>query len=268
MWGFSFVKKFMTKLGLALGSGGARGYAHIGVIKALNEEGWNPEIITGSSIGALVGVLYGYYGEIKKVEEVMLDSYSWEALEMMRVSRSGVMSGRKVRSFLEEFIGDVRLEDLKIPVGVVVTDFYTNEPVLIKKGKASEAVQGSIAFPLFIEPLKVGKRIFWDGGISSQVPTEAARQMNATTVIGVNLNKVPEETPNIDKMSAYAIGVKAIRALQYNMTKISLQEADIEISPILNPTTLLGFGTLIKKGKGKEIIKKGYEEAKKVLKDE
>lgn len=257
----------MSKLGLALGSGGARGYAHIGVLKALQEKKWEPEIITGSSIGALIAVLYGYHKDVAKVEKIMLDSYSREMLTVMKISKSGLMSSEKLRNFLEKFIGDINLEDLKIPVGVVVTDFYSNEPVLIRKGKASKAVQGSIAFPLFIGPLQSKGRVFWDGGLSNPVPAGAARQMGATTVIGVNLNKVPEKTSPIEKLNSYSIGIKAIMALQYNMTKISLPDIDIEISPALDLTKVLSFRTLIQKGKGKKIIEKGYKEAKKVLKN-
>ncbi|MGM0439172.1 MAG: patatin-like phospholipase family protein [Patescibacteria group bacterium] len=257
----------MEKLGLALGSGGARGYAHIGAIKALTEEGWNPDIITGSSIGSLIGVLYGYYESVEKVEEVMLDSYWREALEMTGISRGGVMSAEKVQKFFEGLVGDARLEDLSIPVGVVATDFHTAEAVLIKKGKASQAMQASSAFPLFIEPLRTKNRVLWDGGLSSQVPTGAARQMGATRIIGVNLNGKIGKTKEYEEMNPYAIGRKAIESLQHHMTRMSMQEADIKITPKLDSTILLGFGTLVKKDEGKRLINQGYEEAKRIIKE-
>ncbi len=257
----------MSKIGLALGSGGARGYAHIGAIKALIEEEWNPEIITGSSIGALIGVLYSYYEDIEKVKEVMLDSYWREALKMTKPSRGGVLSAKKVQLFIEKFIGSVDLEDLKISMGVMVTDFETSKPILIRKGKASKAVQASIAFPLVVEPLKTKNRIFWDGGLSSQVPVEAARQMGANMVLGVSLNNTPEDSASFKDLHTYALGVKAIRALQHHMTRISMDQADIKISPDLGSTVLLGFGTLIKKNEGKKIINKGYKETKKIIED-
>lgn len=260
------IINFMTKIGLALGSGGARGYAHIGAIKALEEAGWNPDLITGSSIGALIGVLYCYYGDIEKVEEIMLDSYWQEAIKMLRPSlKSGVMSAEKVQKFLEEFIGQIDLEDLPLPLGVLVTDFQTSERVLIRRGSASKAVQASMAFPFFIEPLKVKNRVFWDGGLSSQVPTGAARQMGAERVIGVNLNSTPEKTLPFEELNSYEVAVKAIKALQYHMTRVSMREADINISPRLDPTVLLGFGTLVKKNEGRKIIERGYREAKKVI---
>ncbi len=255
----------MIKNGLALGSGGARGYAHIGVLKALIEHNWRLDLITGSSIGALVGVLYSYYGSAEKLEEVMLDSYWREALEMTGISRGGVMSAEKVQKFIEKFIGDLRLEDLNLPVGVVTTDFDTSETVLIRKGRASRAVQASIAFPLFMEPLQFNGRVFWDGGLSSQIPAKAARQMGATRVIGVNLNKKLGKESPYDEMTPYSVGRRAIETLQHQMTKISMEEVDVKITPDLDSTVLLGVGTLIKKDEGKEIIKKGYEEAKKVI---
>lgn len=257
-----------TKIGLALGSGGARGYAHIGVLKALKEKNWPVDFITGSSIGALIGVLYSYYGEVEEVEEMMLGSYWKDSIKMMTPSiKSGVISGKKIRAFLEEFIGPVNLKDLKIPTGIVATDFNNSESVLITGGRASDAVHASLAFPLFIEPYRKGEKTLWDGGLADQVPTEAARKMGAERIIGVNLNSLPEKTPSYDKMNTYTIAIKAIRSLQYQMTKKSMQEADIEIAPELEPTVLLGFTTLIKKGEGKEIIKRGYLEAKKVIEE-
>jgi len=252
---------------LALGSGGARGYAHIGVLKALKEENLKIDLITGSSIGALIGVLYSHYESVGKVEEVLLESYWREVAGMVRPSKSGMISAKKVQEFLREFIGDVKLEDLDLPVGVIATDFHSSESVLIRKGSAIEAVQASIAFPLFIEPLKLNGKTLWDGGLSSQVPTEAARKMGATRVIGVNLNETLEKTPPYEEMNSYGIGRKAITTLQYHMTRMSMEGADIKISPNLDPTKLLGFETLVKKDEGKEIIKKGYEKAKEVIKD-
>ncbi len=262
------AKSNMENIGLALGSGGARGYAHIGAIRALIEEGWKPDLITGSSIGALIGVLYSFYGDIDEVETVMLDSYWREVFGMVRPSlKSGVVPSEKIQGFLNRFIEDVALEELSIPVGIIATDFHTSQAVLIKKGSATQAVHASIAFPLFIEPLKVKNRILWDGGLASQVPTEAARQMGATRIIGVNLNSTPEKTPSIEELNPYTVGVKAIRSLQYHMTRVSMEGADIDISPELDPTTLLGFGMLVKKDEGKEIIEKGYREAKKIIKE-
>lgn len=257
----------MTKIGLALGSGGARGYAHIGAIRALLEEGWEPEVITGSSIGALVGAFYSYYQDIDEVEKVMLDSYWRDIFDMFKPSlTSGVLSGEKVQGFLEEFIGDVDLDDLETPVGVVATDFDSNRPVLIKKGKASKAIQASIAFPFFIEPLQVNGKTLWDGGLSRQVPTLSARQMGANRIVGIDLNSTPESSKPYNKLNAYGIGIKAIRSLQFQMTRMSMNEADVKISPELDATVLLGVGTLVKKGEGKKIIERGYKETKKEIK--
>ena len=257
----------MKKIGLALGSGGARGYAHIGALKALTEEGWNPDIITGSSIGALVGVLYAHYQSVEKLEEVMLASHWRSALHMTGPSRGGMLSSEKVQKFFEELIGSVKLEELSVPVGVVATDFHSSQAVLIKKGRASRAVQASVAFPLFIEPLETEDGLLWDGGLSSQVPGKEARDMGADRVIGVNLNGRVGKKEEYRKMNPYAIGRKAIEALQHHMTKVSMEDVDIDISPELDSTILLGVGTLVKEGEGKEIIDSGYRETKKIIKD-
>ena len=257
----------MEKLGLALGSGGARGYAHIGAIKALQEHNLEPDIITGSSIGSLIGVLYSYYRSAEKIEEILLASHWRDALGMAGISRGGVFSAEKVEKFFGNFINDARLEELPIPVGVVATDFHTANTVLIKKGDAAQAMQASAAFPLFIEPLKVGDKVLWDGGLSSQVPAEAARRMGATKVIGVNLNKSFGNSKDYDSLNPYAIGRRAIETLQYHMTEMSMINVDIEISPDLGSTHFLGVGTLIKKDEGKEVIKAGYKETKKAIKE-
>lgn len=258
-------KQSMKKLGLALGSGGARGYAHIGTIKALQENNLEPDVITGSSIGALIGVLYSYHGSAEKVEKIMLDSHWRDALQMTGISKGGVLSAEKVQKFFNNFVEAVNLEDLSVPVGVVATDFHSAESVLITEGDAASAMQASAAFPFFIEPLKTDERVLWDGGLSTQVPVKAARDMGATRVIGVNLNKSFGNSVSYEDSNPYVIGRRAIECLQYHMTKTDMQEADISISPDLSSTKFLGFGTLVRKDEGREIIEKGYNEAKRII---
>lgn len=255
----------MTKLGLVLGSGGARGYAHVGVLKAIEEKGLEIDVITGSSIGALVGVLYSHYQSTDKLEEILLDSYWREMAGLVRPSKGGVISSEKAQEFLKEFVGDTDLEDLPHDVGVVATDFKSSESVHIRKGKAFKALQASVAFPFFMEPFQEEGRVLWDGGLSNQVPIDLAREMGADRIIGVSLLNRADNGRSYENMNPYSLGVKAINTVQHNTTKMALREADFVIEPPVEATVFLGVGTLVKRDRGKKMIENGYQRAKEVL---
>jgi len=184
-------KKKELKIGLALGSGAARGLAHIGVLKVLIEEGIPIDYISGSSMGALVGAYFASKGEVTTLEEMVL-GIDWRKLArlidpnlifMLR----GLIHGQKIKELLQVIIGDVEFKDLKIPLAIVATDTNTGEEVIIKEGSVIEAVRASISMPAIFMPVKYGRRFLIDGGVVNPVPAGVVRNMGATFVIACNV---------------------------------------------------------------------------------
>ena len=196
-----FLKKKKFKIGLALGSGAARGLAHIGVIKALKEKNIPIDMIAGSSMGALVGACYARNGEIADFEEMIL-TIDWKRLIQLADPNlallfKGVIHGKKVKELLKTIIGDVAFKDLKVPLGVVATDVNTGQEVVIKEGSVIEAVRASISMPAIFTPVKFStsggnNRFLMDGGIVNPVPVSVAKGMGATFVIASNVTRNPQ----------------------------------------------------------------------------
>jgi len=218
------------KIGLALGSGGPRGMAHIGVIKVLKEAGIPIDYIAGSSVGAVVGGLYSVFQEVEAVEKVAL-SLSWmETISLMDISaRQGVIKGDKIVKYLQELIGSVDISELKIPLSVMATDLSTGKAVFMDKGDLVEAIRASISIPLVLKPLESDGRILADGGLSSPVPVETVKKMGADIVIAVNIEgdlfdyrRQPKQTLTIARTS--------IDALRYHLAKKEAEEADVVIT--------------------------------------
>jgi len=194
-----FFKK--KKIGLALGSGAARGLAHIGVLKALTEEGISIDYISGSSIGALVGAYFASKGEVATLEEMIL-GIDWKKLARLIDPNlvfmlKGLIHGQKIKELLQVIIGDVEFKDLKIPLAVVATDTNTGEEVVIKEGSVIEAVRASISMPAIFMPVKYGRRFLIDGGVVNPVPAGVVRNMGATFVIACNVIRKLKRNKNM-----------------------------------------------------------------------
>ena len=177
------------KIGLALGSGSARGWAHIGVIEALQEEGIDIDVVAGTSIGALVGAVFAA-GKIKEFKGVILD-FDWKRLlSMLDVvfPRTGLLDGKKVAEFVRNYVEDRDIEDFILPFCAVCTDLRTGEEIRIFQGGVIEAVRASIAVPGIFTPVIIGEKYLVDGGLVNPVPVSVARQMGSDIVIAVDLN--------------------------------------------------------------------------------
>lgn len=175
-------------VGLALGSGSARGWAHFGVLRALEDAGLRPDIICGSSIGALVGASYAA-GEMQRFEEWVLGLGMRKVFGFMDFNiAGGMLKGEKLISFWREHFVDSAIEDLKIPFGAVATDLHSGAEVWLRKGSIADAVRASIALPGLFTPVQREGRLLVDGGIVNPVPASLARAMGADIVIAVDLN--------------------------------------------------------------------------------
>lgn len=178
------------KLGLALGSGAARGMAHIGVLRALEEEGLKPDIVVGTSIGALVGGMYAA-GKLEDFTEIAL-GLNWKetARYLAEVSfpRSGLLEGSKITELLTEIVGKKKLEDLQILFRSVTTNILSGEEVVIQEGELVKAIRASIAVPGVFTPARYGEAFLVDGGMVNPVPVNICRNLGAQRVIAVDLN--------------------------------------------------------------------------------
>ncbi len=177
------------KIGLALGSGSARGWAHVGVIEALAERGIEPQVVAGTSIGALVGAAH-VSGNLQRLHEWLLTLTRMDVISLMDPSwlGGGLIEGEKLFDFFRDYMRDGRIEDLDIPFGAVATELENGREVWLREGLLSEAVRASIALPGLFTPAKLDGKWYIDGGLVNPVPVSLCRAMGADVVIAVNLN--------------------------------------------------------------------------------
>ncbi len=188
------------KVGLALGSGSARGLAHIGVIRALEEAGIKIDYVAGTSIGALIGSVYAS-GKLDALEKVYL-GFDWKKVAYffdVTFPKSGLIDGKKVSDFVREYIHAEEIEHLLLPFRAVAADIYTGEEVILDQGDVIEAVRASISVPGIFTPVRKNGQVLVDGGLVNPVPVSTARAMGADFIIAVDLNhdiiagKAPEK---------------------------------------------------------------------------
>lgn len=184
------------KIGLALGSGGARGAAHTGVLKVLEAENIPVSMVAGSSIGSLVGAAMAVGIPVEEVEE------EWLATGARRVFRSflptfpraGLSSGNELKKLLKQLLGDVCIEDLTMPYAAVTCDIDTGQSVVLTQGSLVDAVRASTAIPGIFHPVRLGERLLVDGGLVDPVPINACRNLGADFVIAVDITPKPKRT--------------------------------------------------------------------------
>ena len=225
------VAKRPPKFGLALGGGAARGFAHVGVIQVLEEAGLKPDLVVGTSAGSLVAAFYasGKNGaQLQQLSETMDEATitDWTVPLLGR----GMMRGDALARYVNSKTGNLLIEDLKIPLGIVATDLRTGAGVLFQRGDLGTAVRASSAVPSVFEPVRIGNREFVDGGLVSPVPVRYAKQMGAEFILAVDISSPPESGKTGDMfqilMQTFTIMGKSINAFE-------LREADLVLRPAL-----------------------------------
>lgn len=223
------AKSKRPKIGLALGSGGSRGLAHIGVIKALEENNIPIDFIAGTSIGAMAGGFYAAGLGVKKMENIVLE-INWRRMFSLVDPRlkQGLITGEKVKTFIEGYVDGKRIEDCKIPFVAVATDLKTGEIVVLNKGEMAQAIRASISIPLVFKPVEIDGRMLADGGLSAPVPVEIVRAMGADIVIAVNLDKHYHDENW--KPGWYDIANDSLNILRHHLALSNVSTADIVIN--------------------------------------
>ena len=221
------------KIGLALGGGAARGFAHIGVIKALESQGIQADIVTGTSAGSVVGALYAAGNNGFALQKMAFDmdeaAISDWALPLFGKS-SGVLKGEALQSYVNKAVGGLPLEKLKIPFGVVATDLKNGQPILFQRGNTGMAVRASSAVPGVFQPVTISGHTYVDGGLVAPVPVRFARDMGADFIIAVNISS---QTDTQKAISSMEVLMQTFAIMGQRINQFELKDADVVIQPSL-----------------------------------
>lgn len=222
-----------VRIGLALGGGAARGFAHIGVIKALESQGIDADIVAGTSAGSLVGAMYAAGNDgfaLQKLALAMDEAAisDWSVPFFAKVS--GVLKGEGVQNYVNKALGNLPIEKFKIPFGAVATDLKTGQPILFQRGNAGVAVRASSAVPGVFQSVKIGDHYYVDGGLVAPVPVRFARQMGADFVIAVNISAQPEAQASA---SSVDVLLQTFAIMGQTINQYELKDADIVLQPVL-----------------------------------
>ena len=221
------------KIGLALGGGAARGFAHIGVIKALEAQGIYPDIVVGTSAGSVVGALYAAGNNGFALQRVAMEmdeaSISDWALPLFG-KVSGVLKGEALQNYVNKAVRNVPIEKLKIAFGAVATDLNSGQPILFQRGNTGQAVRASSAVPSVFQPVRIGTHSYVDGGLVAPVPVRFAREMGADFIIAVNIST---QTDAQATLSSLEVLMQTFSIMGQRLNHYELKDADVVIAPSL-----------------------------------
>ncbi len=227
------------RLGLALGGGAARGFAHVGVIQVLEEAGIKPDLVVGTSAGSLVGALYasGKNGAQLLTVATTMEEAAFTDWTLPFVSR-GMFRGEALARYVSTQLGGRKIQDLPMPLGIVATDLNSGEGVLFQRGDTATAVRASSAVPAVFMPVKIGAREYVDGGLVSPVPVRYARQMGAEVVLAVDISADPEGNQASDSLQ---ILLQTTAIMGKSINHFELQDANVVVRPRLNDVGSANF---------------------------
>ena len=217
---------FNTKVGLALGGGGAKGVAHIGVLHALEEARVKPDYIAGTSVGAMVAAMYAFNININTIANIARD-LTLAQITTFKLNKTGFFTADPLKEILIEYLGEVNIEDASIPLSIVATDLTSGEEVIFTEGPLADAVCASASIPGVYIPMRLNDRILVDGGIVQNVPIRPLKSMGAGVIIASQLGGVRayEEPKNVLDVMRNAFDI----ALSQR-TKQEVKQADLLIA--------------------------------------
>lgn len=215
-------------IGLALGGGFARGYSHLGVLRVLEEERIPVACIAGSSIGSILAAAYASGTPLARIIDKCRE-IRFRDFARWRVSRFGLASNERLGALVQRFFDSRQFEELLIPTAIVATDLATGDPVIFRQGNLADAIRASCAFPGLFEPIQLGTRYLADGGLVAPVPTLAARELGAQTVVGISvgLHDGQRGAPS----NIFQVVSRAVSAAQKHQLESWERHADIVLRP-------------------------------------
>ena len=214
---------------LVLGSGGARGYAHIGVIQVLEQQGIHPDFIVGTSAGSIVGSIYASGKTASELRDIALTMKANDVRDV-KLDMKGFFDGKKVENYVNQQVNNIPLELLKTPMYVVATELKEGKKVVFNYGNTGQAVRASVSIPSMFVPTKIGEDEYVDGGLVSPVPVNVARDLGADIVIAVDILAQPVHT---ETSNVWGLFNQNINIMQNHLAREELKHADVVIQPDL-----------------------------------
>ena len=234
------IPKQPPKIGLALGGGAARGFAHIGVIQVLEEAGIRPSLVVGTSAGSVVAAFYasGKTGaQLQQVAETMEEATftDWT----LPIFSRGMLRGEALGRYVSAQVNARLIERMPMSLGIVATDLHSGQGMLFQRGDTATAVRASSAVPALFQPVKIAGRDYVDGGLVSPVPVRYARQMGAELIIAVDISSPPEANAASDTLQ---ILLQTFSIMGKSINDFELREADVVVRPLLAAVASSDFG--------------------------
>jgi len=225
------VPKKPPKIGLALGGGAARGFAHIGVLQVLEEEGIKPSLVVGTSAGSLVAAFYasGKTGSQLTWLAESMDESQLTDWTLPWVGR-GMLRGEALGKYVNSQLNGLKIEDMKVPLGIVATDLQTGDGILFRRGDVATAVRASSAVPSVFEPVRIGGKDYVDGGLVSPVPVRYAKQMGAEYIIAVDISSRPEDAKTTD---IFKVLMQTFSIMGKSISQLEMAQAEVVVRPAL-----------------------------------
>ena len=226
-------------IGLALGGGFARGFAHLGVLKVFEQHHIRVSHIAGTSVGSVFGAAYASGSPL---ERILATSRTIRFRDIARwsVSRLGLASNHRLADIIERVFDSKQFEDMRIPLAVVATDLASGDPVVFRQGPLVEAIRASCAYPGLFEPIQLGTRWLADGGLVAPVPTQAVRQLGARLVVGVSVST--QDASRIAPKNVFQVVARAVSAAQKHQLDTWERHADLVIRPDVQGLSWDDFG--------------------------
>ncbi len=251
------VPKRPPKLGLALGGGAARGFAHIGVIQVLEEAGIRPDLVVGTSAGSLVAALYAHGKTGAELANLALTMDEGTITDWAFPGR-GLIRGDALARYVREQTGNKPIEQMKMRLGIVATDLDSGAGVLFERGDTGQAVRASSSVPAVFQPVKIGEREYVDGGLVSPVPVRYARQMGAEMVLAVDISSPPDGAATDGTMRLL---LQTFAIMGKSINRFELLGADVVLRPALVGVSSADFTSRVR------AIRSGREMATAMLPD-
>ena len=218
------------RIGLALGGGAARGFAHIGVLQVLEENGIKPDLVVGTSAGSVVAALYAAGKTPTELGSMAMTLDESSITDWVFPGRS-FLKGEALAKFIRTQTAGKQIEAMRLPLGIVAADLKSGQAILFRRGDPGTAVRASSAVPAVFEPVKMEGREYIDGGAVSPVPVRFARQMGAELIIAVDISAIPEGQPT---KGAVDILLQTFNIMGHSISQYELQDADVVMRPRLS----------------------------------
>lgn len=219
------------RLGLALGGGAARGFAHVGVIQVLEQNGIRPDLVVGTSAGSMVAAMYASGKTAAELETTALSMEEATLTDWsLPIMGRGMLRGEALTRYVRQAVGGKLLENMSIPLGVLATDLATGQGVLFRRGDAAQAVRASSAVPGVFAPVNITGRDYVDGGLVAPVPVRYARDMGAEVVLAVDISSAPEGNSAVGSVQVL---LQTFAIMGQSINRHELAGADVVLRPAL-----------------------------------